>query len=169
MYWIEYFAISVFAIQALLMMFDEFYFHWNRVVPRFERIGHPIDTFFVLLCYFCIAFLDLNKRNLIIYTVLAVISCICIVKDEAIHKQYCSAKEQFIHALLFVLHPIILFALFLCWPSVKGTTFEIFTFQSEFLNKVFYLQLILSSFFFFYQIIYWNFKEYFIVKLKDIN
>lgn len=156
---IEYFVVSIFVLQAVLMGFDEFYFHWRRVVPKFERIGHPIDTFFVLMCYFCVVFLELNQTNLIIYGILCLISCLCIVKDEAVHKKYCSAQEQFLHALLFILHPIILVALFVCWPSIQKSIFGIFTFQSEFLNRFFYIQLILSCLFFMYQIVYWNFTS----------
>lgn len=155
------------------MLFDEFYFHWRREVPKFERIGHPIDTFSVLICYFCIAFLEMNYRNFIVYIIFSVLSCLCVVKDEAIHKKYCSVHEQFLHALLFILHPIILFALLICWPSVQSSQFGLFVFQSEFLYKFFYIQLTVSCLFFLYQVIYWNFKEYlkkhFIMNLKDLN
>jgi hypothetical protein len=39
------------ALQMLCMTLDEFYFHWQRELPRWERLGHPLDTLTVLGCY----------------------------------------------------------------------------------------------------------------------
>ena len=43
--------IAVFGTQAALMMVDELHFHRRRGLPRWERIGHPLDTATVLVCY----------------------------------------------------------------------------------------------------------------------
>ena len=33
-----------FAVQGLAILVDEFWFHHRRGLPRWERLGHPIDT-----------------------------------------------------------------------------------------------------------------------------
>ena len=38
--------IAVITLQALVMAVDEFYCHYRRELPRWERWGHPLDTFF---------------------------------------------------------------------------------------------------------------------------
>ena len=38
-------------LQGLAMLVDELLFHRRRGLPRWERIGHPIDTLSVLACY----------------------------------------------------------------------------------------------------------------------
>ncbi len=38
-----------FLIQTLVIGLDEFHFHLKRGLPKWERIGHPIDTLSVVL------------------------------------------------------------------------------------------------------------------------
>ncbi len=38
-------------MQGLAMFVDEFVFHRRRGLPRWERLGHPLDTLMVALCY----------------------------------------------------------------------------------------------------------------------
>jgi hypothetical protein len=40
-----------FVLQMLRMIGDEFYFHRRRTLPRWEWLGHPLDTLSVLLCW----------------------------------------------------------------------------------------------------------------------
>src|SRR6185295_1334290 len=39
------------ALQGLAMAVDELWFHRRRGLPRWERLGHPLDTLTVALCY----------------------------------------------------------------------------------------------------------------------
>ncbi len=159
MNYISYAVVSIFSLQAFLMLFDEFYFHRNRHVPRFERIGHPLDTLSVLLCFCVIAFLQFNLKSILIYLFLSIVSCLLIIKDEGIHKKYAPITEQHLHALLFILHPVILFTLFLCWPSVQSSTYSIFSTQSDILKQIFYIQFCMTFGFLIYQVVYWNFLK----------
>lgn len=109
--------VSFIILHAFLMLFDEFYFHRKRGLGKWERLGHPIDTFFTLICVFIVMFFPMEKTNVIIYFLFAIFSCFIIVKDEHIHLKFCDKYEQFIHAILFIMHPIYLAILFLCWPS----------------------------------------------------
>lgn len=95
----------VFGIQALLMAVDEGYFHRRRGLPRWERIGHPIDTASVLLVQGAILFTDWSVATLV---VLAVLSTLMVTKDEWIHHKECEATETWLHSLLFVIHPVYL-------------------------------------------------------------
>src|SRR5262249_38638056 len=50
-----------------------------------------------------------------IYVGLALFSTLFVTKDEAVHAQRCSPGERWLHALLFVLHPIVLAAFAYLW------------------------------------------------------
>jgi len=86
---------------------------------------------------------------------LALFSCLFITKDEFIHNEESGAWEQWLHSILFVLHPIVLLLIPLAWKhpvliSLLGTeTLMLFT---TFLKG----QLLLTIIFFFYQVLYWN-------------
>lgn len=146
------------AFHAIIMIFDEFFFHRKRILPKWERIGHPIDTSFVLFCFFIIIFLPMTKINIILYFCLSVFSCFIIVKDESIHLKYCSKYEQYLHALLFILHPILLIILFISWSSfTKPYMLYLEYFQSLLIKKLIYFQFVSATLFLLYQIFFWNF------------
>lgn len=131
-------------IQGLAMFFDEFYFHHKRGLPLWEKIGHPIDTLSVFCCYLYLFLNSPTEANIKIYTAICVFSCLLITKDEFIHTEKCDAKENWLHALLFVLHPITFFAAGLIWIREVETHFLL-------------IQTIVIFSFMLYQIIYWGF------------
>lgn len=92
-----------FILQGLCMLVDEFYFHEKRGLPLWEKLGHPLDTLTVGICY---AYLLFGSPHLMVYVALASFSCLFITKDEWIHTEKCSAPENWLHAMLFVLHPL---------------------------------------------------------------
>lgn len=134
-----------FCIQAAAITFDEFYFHWKRGLPKWERIGHPLDTLSLVACFVFVFMMPYSKQSLIYYIILASFSSLCVTKDEWIHKEHCNGKEQWLHALLFLNHPLVLICLGIMWA--KGGLFVPF----------FFIQLVLTFAFFLYQLIYWNF------------
>ena len=150
-----------FGLQFIVMLFDEGYFHIRRGLPKWERIGHPIDTLSVLLCIGFVLFIPFSKMNLIFYIVLCSISCILVTKDEFVHKHHCPAAENWLHALLFTLHPITLACAGFMWPVVQGL--EVTPWIAGWLDNKkglhFFLQMqcIATGLFLFYQIIFWNF------------
>lgn len=121
------------------MFFDEFMFHHKRGLKRWERIGHPVDTFFFLVPFIYTLFFS----ELVIFVILCIISCVVITKDEFVHKSECCYQEQWLHSVLFILHPISLFALYFAWQD----GFE----------DIIVGQCLVITMFFTYQIIYWNF------------
>src|SRR5262249_37133344 len=89
-------------LQAAAQGCDEFYFHRRRDLPRWERIGHPLDTLTIVLC---LAWL-LAGGSLTGYIALAIGSTLFVTKDEGVHTKHCGAGEHWLHAMLFALHPI---------------------------------------------------------------
>jgi hypothetical protein len=102
-------------LQALAMLVDELHFHRQRGLPRWERIGHPLDTLSVLGCYGVALCWAPGDESLTAYALLATLSCLLVTKDEWLHAARCKPAEQWLHAVLFVLHPIVLGAGALLW------------------------------------------------------
>lgn len=120
------------------MITDEFYFHRKRGLPRWERIGHPIDTLSVILP---LSLLVLGASGPV-YWGLAAFSTLLVTKDEWVHVRACSPFEQWLHSLLFVLHPIMFFV---SWTLADLGYLEFVKFG-----------LAGASVMFFYQLFYWN-------------
>ena len=150
-----------FLLQTLFMTLDEWYFHIPRGLPKWERIGHPLDTLSVLLCYGFIQWVPYSLSNIKWFIGLGILSCLMITKDEFVHKHHCPASEHWVHAILFINHPILLTTLGLSWPVLHQR--EVPTWIASWLNypdilsKILYAQTTLIFVFLLYQIIYWNF------------
>lgn len=150
-----------FIVQTLLITFDEFFFHIKRNLPRWERIGHPLDTLSVLAICIFVLIAPYSSVNLKWFIALSVFSCLLITKDEFVHKHHCPASEQWLHAVLFVNHPILLASLGFCWPLFHGqepvSWMKNWLIPSQELTVLLIIQTVAIGVFFLYQIIYWNF------------
>lgn len=147
-------------VQAFLITFDEWYFHIKRGLPKWERIGHPIDTFSIVLCLLVPLCFSLTKSTLTLYVVLCVVSCLLVTKDEFVHKHHCPAAENWVHALLFLNHPLLLTATGLIWSLYAGSPLLFLQGcvpYSSFLHAFLKVQCCIACLFMLYQIIYWNF------------
>jgi hypothetical protein len=133
-----------FFIQAIVIGYDEFHFHIKRGLPKWERIGHPLDTFSIVLCLAFVLIFPYSKTLIVPFVILGSFSCLLVTKDEFVHKEHCNAKEQWLHALLFLNHPLVLMCVGWMWS--QGPLF------TPFLR----VQTVLASLFCLYQIIYWN-------------
>jgi hypothetical protein len=146
-----------FLVQAAVISIDEWYFHVKRGLPRWERIGHPLDTLSVIICFFFVLFFPYSSGALKGYIALAVFSCLMVTKDEFVHKHHCPASEQWLHALLFINHPIMLGCLGLIWPVIQnGDSLPWIGHPNE-LRSFLYVQGAFVVLFFMYQVIFWNF------------
>jgi hypothetical protein len=131
-------------LQMLAMALDEFVFHRKRGLPRWERLGHPLDTLTAALCYgWLVATPPSRPHALAVYVALCAFSCLFITKDEFVHARLCEPLETWLHAVLFVLHPIVFFSFGLIWQF--GT--------KAWLLKV---ELCLTVALFFHQLVYWS-------------
>ena len=132
------------ALQAVAMLVDEGLFHRRRGLPRWERIGHPLDTLTIAACLiWLVAVPPTSPSALPVYVTLAVISTLFVTKDEPVHARLCTGGEQWLHAVLFVLHPIVLAAFALIWWFGEGPV-------------MLEIQLGVVLAFGAYQAIYWN-------------
>jgi hypothetical protein len=155
------YSLIPFALQTLGMIFDEGYFHHKRGLPKWERIGHPIDTLSVLVCMGFVLLVPFSSKTLFVYILLASFSSLLVTKDEFVHKEHCPAAENWLHACLFTLHPIVLATTGFIWPVVQHV--EVAPWIAHWLDEPAYLltflqmQFIAMIAFFTYQIVYWNF------------
>ncbi len=132
------------ALQALAMLIDEGWFHRRRGLPRWERLGHPVDTLSVALCYgWLLVSRPEEPRALAIYVGLAFASSLLVTKDEPVHARHCAPGEQWLHALLFVLHPMVFVGFGVIWRSGQDLW-------------VISAQLALTLALMIYQIVYWS-------------
>ncbi len=146
-----------FVLQLVVILLDEAFFHVKRDLPKWERIGHPLDTLTVIACFAFVWFVPYKSSLIGWYIALALFSTLFVTKDEFVHKEHCPAAEQWLHALLFVNHSIVLSLVGIIWPHLHKN--QIFTFLPpvDQLNILITSQLIGSICFCLYQIIYWNF------------
>jgi hypothetical protein len=142
-------ALAPFGIQAIAIMMDELVFHRRRVLPRWERISHPIDTFSQLVCLCLPLFMSFSRSHLYVYIAFAGLSCALITKDEKVHVlQHCSWKEHWLHSVLFIVHPLVLASIAFLWA--KSARYPWFF-------GLLKIQVLLMIGFGLYQIIYWSF------------
>ncbi len=156
-----YLILIPFILQALVIGFDEAYFHIRRGLPLWERIGHPVDTLTVFFCLFFTLFVPYSASSLKWFIALCVFSCLMVTKDEWVHKHHCPASANWLHALLFLNHPIFLFSVGLIWRISTGISLPSWLLgmqnYSSFLHNMLVIQTVSISLFFLYQVIYWNF------------
>jgi hypothetical protein len=146
-----------FILQMIVILLDEALFHVKRNLPKWERIGHPLDTLTVIACFAFVWYVPFDRSMIGWYIALALFSTLFVTKDEFVHKKHCPAAEQWLHAVLFVNHSIVLTVLGVIWPHLHDI--QIFTFLPEISALKFLIisQIIGALCFCFYQIVYWNF------------
>ena len=135
--------VAPFVVQAAVMFVDERVYHRRRGLPRYERIGHPIDTLSAALCYAWLVFARPTRAHACAYAAIAIVSALVVTKDEPIHARACSPGEHWVHALLFMLHPIVLGAAAYVWWTGR-------------LRALLVAELALTIAFAAYQLAYWN-------------
>jgi hypothetical protein len=134
-----------FAAQGIAMAIDERRFHRRRGLPRWERIGHVLDTTTVLASYAFALTVRPTAGRAVAYAALVLASSLFVTKDEPVHAARCTAGEHWIHALLFVLHPMVLGGVGLAWWAGR-------------LRGLVVAQAALTAAFGTYQLVYWNLR-----------
>jgi hypothetical protein len=153
----KYLLLLPLAVQGLAIIVDEFHFHFARGLPRWERIGHPLDTFTVLAPLLWLIFAVPSERNLIVYIAAAAFSCFFVTKDEFVHAEVCPPAEHLNHAVLFIAHPLVFAALGLLWPlyhAPGGAVAWLEHFRG--LESALPAQAAVLALYMIYQAVYWN-------------
>lgn len=120
-------AVAVLVAQGLLMLVDEFVFHRRREIPRWELVGHPLDTLSVLAPLILALLAPHGPPWTAAFVGLAVFSCVFVTKDEAVHARLAAPGEHWLHALLFMLHPMAFTAVWFLW---KGEVLGVIALQA---------------------------------------
>ena len=81
---------------------------------------HFLDTLIFLACLVLPILVAPTPPNIRLFAWMAVGSCLLITKDEFIHQRLCSGGEHWLHAVLFILHPIVLFATAFLWIGIES-------------------------------------------------
>jgi hypothetical protein len=146
-----------FILQMIVIFLDEALFHIKRDLPKWERIGHPLDTLTVIACFAFVFWVPFERSMIPWYIALALFSTFFVTKDEFVHKEHCPAAEQWLHSVLFVNHSVVLSVLGLIWPHLHEI--QIFAFLPPLpqLHFLIVSQLTGATLFCLYQIVYWNF------------
>lgn len=131
-----------FVLQGVLLGIDEFYCHRRRTMRFWERVGHPLDTLTFIACLVFLYFAEKSANSLLIYAALAIFSCLFITKDEWEHRDLTTGFENWLHSLLFILHPIVLIWAAVLWEQQILWPIEI--------------ALIGATLMMLYQALYWN-------------
>lgn len=96
------------AVQALAMLGDELIYHRRRGLPRWERLSHPLDAALWVLALCWLRFVPPGHDAAWIYVAILLVSSLSITKDEWVHARVCGGSEQWLHSVLFMLHPVLL-------------------------------------------------------------
>jgi hypothetical protein len=154
MHWL---VLTPIVFQNAAMFFDEFRYHVRRGLPRWERIGHPLDTMTVLACLAWIMTRPPTPVNVIVYLALSLFSCVFVLKDERVHYEHCSLGEQWLHAALFVFHPLTLAAFGVMWAPFHGEQLAApWLAGGVDARQALVLQASATAIIFVYQVVYWN-------------
>ena len=133
------------------MVVDEWVFHRKRGLPKWERIGHPLDTLTVLSSMLLVLFCPPSPRALEAYAGLAALSCLFVTKDEFIHARLCSGAEHWLHSILFLLHPLVFFVAAWLWPAIHSMHGGV--------RLGFAVQVALIGAFLIFQVVYWTCRD----------
>lgn len=129
-------------LQGAFIFIDEVFCHWRRGLARWERVGHPLDTLTLIVCFGIAAFSPFGSPQKMIYVGCSIFSCLFVTKDEWVHAKSCDGPELWLHSLMFLLHPLTLVGLFGAWERGLATWIHFAT-----------VSLVV---FFLYQLIIWN-------------
>ena len=155
------FFLGLLITQALTMLVDEFYFHHKRGLGLWESLGHPLDTLTVITTFSVLFFFPPTAFFKSLFIGVSIFSCIFVTKDEFVHQKLCSWQENWTHAVLFMIHPMLFICAYLIWVSEPKPSFLFGLGFNQFLQT----HLTVLTVFMSYQFFYWNrFRIYELLK-----
>lgn len=101
-----------------------------------------MDTLSVILPFLYLSFMPYAGHTPLTLIFLMFFSCVFITKDEWVHAEHSTPGENWLHAFLFMMHPLVFVSAWYLWKE-EGPTFA---------HR---LQLGLLFLFFSYQLVYW--------------
>lgn len=104
-----------FFLQGALIATDEIYCHRRRGLSQLEKLSHVVDSSLLLITFVFALYVNPTANSEIQFFVLSAISTVAITKDEWIHARESDGLEQWLHAWLFIVHPLVLVSLWQVW------------------------------------------------------
>ena len=102
---------------AVLYFLDEHIFHRERGLSTNEIKSGVFDGILFVITVGLTIFTTYSESLSYLYITLATLSCLSIIKHEYFYPEVLSKKERLTHALLYIVHPLILYAFYLSWQS----------------------------------------------------
>ena len=103
-------------LHATLFYIDEYILNKKRGLTQIEINSALADGVLYLTLVGMTLFAPYNHVTKYIYLGLCLVSCLSIIKNEWLYPQL-DKLERLIHAGLYVLHPLILYAFYLSWQQ----------------------------------------------------
>lgn len=154
-FWIAFLPLL---FQGAFLLVDEFVCHYRRGLPQWERWGHPLDTATVLIVFAYCLIAPFSAGALILFLLLSLFSCFFVTKDEWVHARECTPMEHWLHAVLFVCHPMVFVSTAFFWVTKDvPAQFGLEPYHAKLARQVLLGQTSILVVFILYQIIFWNF------------
>lgn len=136
-------------LHAALFYYDEYVLNKRRGLTQIEVNSALIDGVIYLTLVAMTIFAPFNLVTKMIYLILSFISCLSIIKNEWFYPAI-EKVERLVHAGLYVLHPLILYAFYLSWEQ------DFFNHEMTYwMLQLCYLVLGFKAIS--YHVIYWNY------------
>ncbi len=143
---------------GILFFYDEYFLHKRRPFSKNEINSGLIDGILFLIPVGLTLFTSFGPVMKYVYITLGFLSCLSIIKNELFYENL-DKTERLIHAGLYILHPLILYAFYVSWE------------RNFFATNLTYWMLQLCYFILCfkavnYHLIYWNYVH---EKNKKVN
>lgn len=136
-------------LHAAFFFYDEYFLNKKRTLSQIEINSAIIDGVLFLSIVALTIFTSFNSQLSNIYIALSILSCISIIKNEFLYESI-PKIERVVHSILYITHPLILFAFYSSWKM------DFFSTNSTYwMLQLGYFALGFKAIA--YHVIYWNF------------
>lgn len=101
---------------GILFFYDEYILHKERSLSRKEINSALVDGVLFLVPVGLTLFTSFGSTVKYIYITLGFLSCLSIIKNEIFYPEL-GMRERLVHAGLYILHPLILYAFYISWEQ----------------------------------------------------
>src|SRR5688500_10107994 len=113
-------GLVLYGIYTIFMGWNELYFHRKRVLEKWEKTRKALVTFSLTLCLAITLFVPYEEEWKWLFFAAAGFSILVTIKDEFRKQKTDRGREEGTHAVLFMLHPLVLILMVVLWPFLEG-------------------------------------------------
>ncbi|MGZ3697942.1 MAG: hypothetical protein ACXWPM_10810 [Bdellovibrionota bacterium] len=148
-------AAILFGLQLLLFLVDEFAFHRKRGLSGAERWGYPLDLLSIIMGLSFPLFIPYTNSTKLAFGIVFLLSLFIVTKDT-IRNRSCTGGEHWVHAWLFMLHPLVLILAGASWVLLRGSIGALVPVDTRHLRLVVGIQAGALALLAVFQILRWN-------------